>query len=94
MEEIFSIKNIFIYLLLVNIIGFLAMWIDKRKAEKGSWRTPENTLLWITVLGGGIGTIAGMYTFRHKTKKAKFVYGFPIILVLEIALILCLKYLY
>ena len=92
MEEIFNIKNILIYLLAINLIGFLAMGVDKSKAKKGAWRIPENTLLWITVLGGGIGTIAGMYTFRHKTQKAKFVYGFPIILVLEIALVICILY--
>ena len=49
------------------------MWIDKRKAIKGSWRIPEKTLFLITALGGGIGTIAGMYVFRHKTQKLNFV---------------------
>ena len=67
MQEIFTMKNIIIYLISINIIGFLIMWIDKRKAIKGSWRIPEKTLFIITVIGGGIGTIAGMYTFRHKT---------------------------
>ena len=86
--ELFSIKTIVIYFIVMNIIGFLAMWIDKRKAIKGAWRIPENTLLLITVLGGGIGTIAGMYTFRHKTKKMKFTIGFPAILILEIILII------
>ena len=47
------------------------MWLDKRKAEKGKWRIPENSLLLLVLLGCGIGGIAGMYTFRHKTKKAK-----------------------
>ena len=90
MEEILSIKNILIYLLAINLIGFLVMGIDKKKAQKGKWRIPENTLLWITIFGGGIGTIAGMYTFRHKTKKIGFVVGFPIILVLEIILVVSL----
>ena len=60
------------------------MWIDKRKAKKGSWRIPEKTLFIITALGGGIGTIAGMYTFRHKTQKLNFVIGFPFITTLEV----------
>lgn len=93
MENIFTIKNILIYLLVINIIGFLAMWLDKNKAKRGAWRIPENTLLIITVLGGGIGTISGMYTFRHKTKKSKFVVGFPAILILEIILVLCIVFL-
>ena len=83
-QEIFSIKNIIIYFIIINLIGFLIMYIDKRKAKKGKWRVPEKTLFIITALGGGIGTIAGMYTFRHKTQKIAFVIGFPLITILEI----------
>lgn len=79
-------KNFIIYLIAINLITFLAMWIDKKKAKKGKWRIKENTLLLLVVLGGGIGGIAGMYTFRHKTKKIKFTIGFPLILILEIIL--------
>ena len=64
------------------------MWIDKRKAQKGTWRISERTLFYITFLGGGIGTIVGMYTFRHKTKKLRFTVGFPTILISEIILLL------
>ena len=85
MEEIFSIQNIIIYLIGINIIAFLAMFIDKRKAKKGTRRIPEKTLFSLVALGGGVGGIAGMYTFRHKTKKARFVVGFPLILIFEIA---------
>ena len=87
-EEIFSLKNILIYLLIINLIGFYAMWSDKRRAKKGEWRIPEQTLFLITALGGGIGTIAGMYTFRHKTKKLRFTIGFPVILITEIFLVI------
>ena len=83
-QEIFSIKNIIIYFIIINLIGFLIMYIDKRKAKKGKWRVPEKTLFIITALGGGIGTIAGMYIFRHKTQKIAFVIGFPLITILEI----------
>jgi len=91
MEEIFTIKNIIIYLVAINIIGFLAMWIDKRKAEKGKWRIQEKTLFLLTVLGGGVGTISGMYTFRHKTKKLAFTIGLPAILILEIVTVIYFK---
>ena len=86
MEDIFTIKNIIIYLLIINLITFFIMWLDKRKAKRGKWRIPENTLLIFVLLGGGIGGIAGMYTFRHKTQKAKFVIGFPLILICQIIL--------
>ena len=87
LENIFTTQNIIIYFVIINVIGFLIMWLDKRKARKGSWRIPEKTLFIITALGGGIGTIAGMYTFRHKTQKLNFVIGLPLITVLEIILI-------
>ena len=84
MENYLTLKNIIIYLIIINIIGFLAMFIDKRKAQKSKWRIQEKTLLYITLLGGGMGSIVGMYTFRHKTKKKYFTIGLPIILILEI----------
>ena len=90
LQEIFSIQNIIIYLIIINLIAFFMMWLDKRKAKKGKWRIPENTLPIPVLLGGGIGGIAGMYIFRHKTQKAKFVIGFPAILICEILLILLL----
>ena len=86
--SMFSIKNIIIYFILINIIGFFAMYIDKQKAKKGKWRIPEKTLFIITALGGGIGTIIGMYKFRHKTQKLNFVVGFPVITILEIIAII------
>ena len=86
-QEIFTIKNIIIYFVIINILGFLIMYIDKQKAKKGKWRIPEKTLFIITALGGGIGTIAGMYLFRHKTQKLKFVLGFPTILISEIIIV-------
>lgn len=85
--EIMPLKNVIIYFVAINIIGFLAMLIDKKKAERCSWRIPEKTLFIFTLLGGGIGTISGMYLFRHKTKKLKFTIGFPVILISEVALI-------
>lgn len=81
-------KYVLIYVLVINVIGFLAMGIDKLKAKKDWWRIPEGTLMMICLLGGGIGTIAGMYTFRHKTKKLKFTVGMPTILIVEVALII------
>lgn len=83
-KNIFTMQNIIIYLIIINIIGFLVMYIDKQKAKKGKWRIPEKTIFIITVLGGGIGTISGMYSFRHKTQKLHFTIGLPTITILEI----------
>ena len=86
-----GIKEVLLYLLVINLLGFFAMGIDKHKAKMGSWRIPENTLFGFCFLGGGIGTIAGMYTFRHKTKKLAFTVGLPAILVLEIIAVIYFK---
>lgn len=82
------IRYILLYLLIINLIGFFVMGWDKRQAKRGNWRTPEKTLFLLTFLGGGFGTIAGMYKFRHKTKKLYFTIGFPTILIVEIGLVI------
>ena len=76
-----------IYLLTLNLLGFIFMLADKQKAVKGKWRIPEKTLFFIAILGGSIGSILGMYTFRHKTKHMSFVIGMPLILILQIILL-------
>ena len=85
-----GITKIIVYLLVVNIIAFFAMWLDKWKAKNDAWRIPESTLMALALMGGSIGGIAGMYTFRHKTKKPKFFIGFPVILITEIVLVIYL----
>jgi len=80
-------KYFIIYVIAINLIAFFSMWLDKRKAQYGKWRVKEYTLFIIALIGGSIGSIIGMYTFRHKTKKPRFFIGFPIILILQILLI-------
>ena len=80
------------YALAVNILGFLLMGIDKWKARKGAFRIPESTLFIIAIIGGSIGSILGMYTFRHKTRHWDFVYGMPAILLLQLAAIFFLTH--
>ena len=81
------------YLLIINAIAFFLMLADKQKAKKKKWRIPEATLIGVAVIGGSVGALAGMYTFRHKTKHPKFTIGVPVILAFQIVLavvILCL----
>lgn len=75
-----------IYWGIVNLIGFVIMGIDKRKAIKHMWRIPEKTLFLVAVLGGGLGGMLGMKVFRHKTKHMKFVIGFPSIFIIQSAI--------
>lgn len=83
-------KLILIYLLIVNAVAFLLMLVDKQKAKRKLWRIPEATLLLSAAIGGSIGSLAGMYTFRHKTKHLKFTLGVPAILIAQIAAVILL----
>ena len=78
---------ILIYALIINLVGFFSMLIDKRRAKKNEWRIPEKTLFLFAILGGSIGSNIGMRLFRHKTKHWYFVYGMPAILIIQIVII-------
>ncbi len=74
-----------IYLVVANIVGFILMGADKKKAQKGAWRIPEKVFFIVSIIGGSLGTWAGMYIFKHKTKHWYFVIFIPLILALQIA---------
>lgn len=76
------------YLVVINLVAIVLMYIDKQKAKKHQWRISEDTLIGVAILGGGIGALWGMHVFRHKTKHAKFTIGIPIILSIQTLLIL------
>lgn len=80
------------YVIIVNLIGFLLMGIDKRKAVKRAFRIPESTLFIVALIGGSLGSLLGMYAFHHKTRHWYFVYGMPAILILHVIIILGLLY--
>ena len=74
-------------LLIINAAAFLLMLADKHRARKKLWRVPENIFLLFALLGGSVGILAGMYAFRHKTRKPKFYIGVPVILAAQILFI-------
>ena len=76
-------KLLLYYLLIINAAGFLLMLVDKWKAKKNRWRVRESTLLLVAALGGSIGSLAGMYLFRHKTQHLNFTLGIPLILAAQ-----------
>ena len=82
-----------VYLLVVNVVAFALMGIDKSKAKRGAWRIPERTLFLPVVLFGSLGGTLGMVTFRHKTKHWYFKYGFPALLVVQVLLMIAGAYL-
>ena len=84
------LKYILIYLAIINLVGFLLMGIDKAKAKRHAYRIPEATLFCIAAFGGSIGSIIGMYTFRHKTKHKSFVIGMPVILAVQVIVVIAI----
>lgn len=76
------------YVIVINIIGFSIMWIDKRRSKNHKWRVPEKRLWLVAIIGGSIGSIIGMHLFRHKTKHTLFLIGMPLILIIQLILML------
>ena len=71
--QLSNIPSLFLgYVLLINLLLFLLMGIDKRAAKRKKWRIPERRLLTLGIIGGGIGGILGMLVFHHKTHRIYF----------------------
>lgn len=85
-----AITLILVYLIAINLISFTAMGVDKARARKRAWRIPESTLFVLAIIGGSIGSIAGMHLFRHKTLHRSFLYGMPAILFIQILIVIIL----
>ncbi|KAB1439346.1 DUF1294 domain-containing protein [Candidatus Galacturonibacter soehngenii] len=81
-----------LYFCLINIVGLSFMRIDKQKARRHQWRISEKTFFIIAIVGGSLGSLCGMYLFRHKTKHKAFVLGIPLILILHIAILFFILY--
>ena len=79
-------RTVILYLVVINIVTFFVYGLDKWKARRAKWRIREAALLTLAVLGGSVGAWLGMNVWRHKTKHAKFKYGIPIIIILQIAI--------
>ena len=75
------------WLVVTNIIAFVAMYSDNERAKKGAWRIKEATLFMFAIIGGSLGANLGMQVFRHKTKHWYFVVFMPLILLIHIALL-------
>ncbi|MCH5287211.1 MAG: DUF1294 domain-containing protein [Christensenellaceae bacterium] len=75
-------------LAVVNLVSFVLMGVDKRRARRGKWRIPERTLFLAAACFGALGGTLGMFYFHHKTKHWYFRIGFPALLMAQVVLIL------
>ncbi len=71
----------------MNIVAFVLMGHDKKCARQGKWRVPEKTLFLVTACFGGLGGVLGMKVFHHKTQHWYFKVFFPVLLIVQIALL-------
>lgn len=81
-----------LYLAAVNLAAFALMGLDKRRARRGTWRFSEKALFLPALLGGALGGTLGMKAFRHKTRHWYFRFGFPLLLLLQLAGLAWLKF--
>lgn len=72
-----------VWVILLSLLAFGLMGIDKRRARRGAWRVPERSFFLLALLGGAPGAIAGMWFFRHKTRHWYFKLGLPLILLIQ-----------
>ncbi|MDQ0338853.1 uncharacterized membrane protein YsdA (DUF1294 family) [Caldalkalibacillus uzonensis] len=68
---------------MINLIGYIIMWRDKKAAKRNSWRTSEKMIFQIALIGGAAGIYVGMRHFRHKTQKLRFKAGIPFLVILN-----------
>lgn len=79
------------YAVIINIIGFTLMGVDKKRAIRGAYRISEASLFMVAILGGALGATLGMHHFRHKTRHWYFRLGLPFIFLVEIAILIHLN---
>ena len=70
-----STNLLYIYVIIINVVTFFIYGLDKSRAKAGQWRIPEAQLIFLAVIGGSVGALAGMKVFHHKTRKPKFKTG-------------------
>ena len=80
-------RILLIYLAVVNILTIIVFGVDKMNAMSNRQRVRIVTLLGLAFIGGSVGALIGMYGFHHKTKKAYFTVGVPLILLMQVVVL-------
>ena len=86
-----DVRTIIIVFVILNVLAFLIMHYDKNNARRGKKRVSEASLLTLAAIGGSVGILVSMYVYHHKTKKKRFKFGIPLIIILQIILIIMLS---
>lgn len=83
-------KYLMIYLVIINIVAFVTMAVDKYRAQHYQWRIRESVLFLEAFAGGSLGIWAAMWACHHKTKHKRFTITIPILLLIQIIIVLLL----
>lgn len=86
--NVFQTNPLWFYLIIVNVYVFFLMGYDKYQAKRNKWRVPESNLIFMSLIGGGLGGLIARQVFHHKTRKKSFAIGFSIGLIFAILLIM------
>ncbi len=89
--SVIFLKYFVLYFVFINVIAAIICLTDKIKAKIGGWRISEKTLFAVSLMGGSVGMYLTMLLIRHKTRHKLFMIGLPTIIILQLALIICLK---
>ena len=81
------IVALIVFFIFINLIAILLMKKDKEYAKSGAKRVRESTLLIVALVGGGFGEYYAMYKYKHKTLHNKFLFGVPIAIMINIAMV-------
>ncbi|MFC5558340.1 DUF1294 domain-containing protein [Ureibacillus thermophilus] len=79
------------YVFIASAVCFALMGIDKSRAKKKKWRISEKTLFTFAIIGGACGGVVAMILFRHKTRHAPFIFGFPMLAMIQIFFLIYLN---
>ena len=75
------------WLVATNLTAVVATMWDKSCARQRTWRVPERILWLVSLLGGAVSTYVTMLLTRHKTKHPRFMYGLPVMILLQAAVV-------
>lgn len=77
------LKQLAVCWILISLVGISVTIFDKLSAKRSGQRIPEFTLLLIAFMGAAFPMYITMRLIHHKTRRKKFMIGFPLIFVLQ-----------
>ena len=84
---------VYIYLIIVSVLGIFLTLYDKDAAASKKRIISEKAFFLLSILGATLPIYFSMKTIRHKTRHKRFMIGLPVIFVLQMTLFFYLLHL-